>query len=107
MITYSVEITIEPVVETEWADWMRRVHIPDVLRSGCFSECRMHKVIETESAEPIYVLQYRCASLADYQRYRDNFAPTRQKEHTERYAGRFRASRRLLDQVGEILGVEH
>jgi len=102
MITYSVEIAIDPGIEAEWLAWMQQLHIPDVLRSGCFSECRVHKVLETERTEPTYVLQYRCGSLADYHRYRDNFAPARQKEHSERYAGRFRASRQLLEDVGEL-----
>ena len=99
MIIYSVEITLQPAIEVEWVNWMRQVHIPDVLGAGCFLDCRMAKVLDTDGVEPTYVLQYRCESLSEYERYRDNFAPARQKEHTERYAGQFRASRRLLEEV--------
>ena len=66
MIIYRVEITIEPGIEAEWLDWMKRVHVPDVLRTGCFSDCRIHKVLEAAEEEPIYVMQYSCRALADY-----------------------------------------
>ena len=102
MIIYSVTVIIDPIAEQEWLDWMQRVHVPDVLRTGCFFDCRIGKAIESADDEPTYVLQYRCASLAEYHRYRDNFAPALQKDHTERYAGRFRASRQLLEQIAQL-----
>ena len=100
MIIYSVTITIRASIEGEWLDWMKSVHIPDVLRTGCFSECRVHKIVEAE--ELSYVLQYSCPSLEEYHRYRDNFAPALQKEHTDRYSGLFRGSRQLLEEIGRI-----
>ena len=65
---------------------MRRLHIPDVLKSGCFVRCHMYKVLEPAEAEPTYLLQYDCRTMEDYHRYRDNFAPALQKVHAERYA---------------------
>lgn len=100
MIIYSVTITIEASIEAEWLDWMKRVHVPDVLRTGCFSECRMRKIIGAE--EVSYVLQYSCPSLEEYHRYRDNFAPALQKEHTDRYRGQFRGARQLLEEIAQI-----
>ena len=102
MITYSVTITIQATIESEWVDWMKRVHVPDVLRTGCFVECRFYKVLGAEGDEPTYVLQYRCRSLEEYHRYRDNFAPALQKEHTDRYSGRFRGSRQLMDEIAVV-----
>lgn len=100
MIIYSVTITLEPSIEAEWIDWMRRVHIPDVLRTGCFSDCRILKTVGTE--ELTYVLQYHCSSLEEYHHYRDNFAPALQKEHTERFNGLFRGSRQVLEEIAIV-----
>ena len=100
MIIYSVTVAIEAAVEQEWLEWMQRVHVPEVVQTGCFSECRIHKVIEAD--EPTYVMQYRCASLAEYHRYRESFASAMQKDHTDRFAGRFRASRQLLEEVAHV-----
>ena len=102
MIIYSVTITIERSIESEWVDWMNRVHVPDVLRTACFLECRTFKVLGSDGDDPIYVLQYQCRSIEEYHRYRDNFAPALQKEHTDRFAGRFRGSRQLLEEVARV-----
>ena len=51
-------------------------------------------------AEPSYMMQYHCRSLQEYQRYRDNFSPALQKEHSDRFGGRFRGVRQLLEEVG-------
>ena len=102
MIIYSVTITIQPGIEAEWIEWMKKVHVPDVLRTGSFSECRIHKVLGPESDEPTYVMQYHCRSLEEYHRYRDNFAPALQKDHTDRFAGKFRGSRQLLEEVASV-----
>jgi hypothetical protein len=102
MIIYRVEITVEAAIEAEWLEWMKRVHVPDVVRTGCFSECRIFKVVESTAADPSYVMQYQCRSLEEYHRYRDNFAPALQKEHSDRFGGRFRGARQLLEDVTQV-----
>jgi hypothetical protein len=37
--------------------------------------------------------------MAEYRRYRDHFSAALQKEHSDRFGGRFRASRQILEQV--------
>src|SRR5690242_20931918 len=51
MIIYSVTVTIEAAIEREWLDWMRRVHVPDVLRTGCFTGAAIYKMFEPTSDE--------------------------------------------------------
>ncbi|HEV2840472.1 MAG TPA: DUF4286 family protein [Chthoniobacterales bacterium] len=102
MILYSVTIVIEASIESEWVDWMNRVHVPDVLRTGCFTECRIYRVLGSDGEEPSYVMQYQCSSVEEYHRYRDNFAPGLQKEHSDRFAGKFRGSRQVLEEVTRV-----
>jgi hypothetical protein len=102
MIIYSVTIAVEAAIETEWVEWMQKIHIPHVLRTECFAECRIYKVLGSEGEEVSYVMQYQCRSLEKYHRYRDNFAPALQKDHTDRFAGKFRGSRQLLDEVAIV-----
>jgi hypothetical protein len=99
MIIYSVTIEIDQAIEQEWLEWMQHVHIPDVLRTECFRECGTYKLLDAEPGASTYVLRYSCESLAEYHRYRDNFAPALQKDHAERFGGRFRASRQLLEEA--------
>ena len=102
MIIYSVTITIQASIESEWVDWMNKVHVPDVLRTRCFVKCRFYKVLGSDDDELTYVLQYSCRSLEEYHRYRDNFAPALQKEHTDKFSGRFRGSRQLLEHLATL-----
>ena len=99
MIIYSVTITLDAAFEAEWLDWMQRTHVPDVLRTGCFLDCGIYKVADAAAEAPAYVMQYHCRSREEYERYRNNFAPALQKDHTERFAGRFRGSRQLLERI--------
>ncbi len=71
---------------------------PDVVRTGCFSECHIYKVIESVATDPSYVMQYNCQSLEEYHRYQRDFAPALQKEHSDKFAGRFRGVRQLLEE---------
>jgi len=102
MIIYQVTISLEASIEAEWIEWMKRTHIPDVLRTGCFSECRIGKAVGSEGDEVTYVMQYSCRSLEDYHRYRDNFAPALQKDHSDRFGGCFRGARQVLEQIAVI-----
>lgn len=99
MIIYSVTIVLDAALEADWLDWMKNVHIPEVLQTGCFVRCRMYRVVEPPGSEPGFVMQYECLSLAEYHRYREEFAPALQQKHTARYAGRFRGERRVLEEM--------
>jgi len=99
MIIYSVIVTIEAAIGREWLDWMRRVHVPEVLRTGCFTGATIYSMLESRSDEQTYVIQYQCSAMAEYHRYRDHFAAALQKEHSDLFGGRFRASRQILEEV--------
>ena len=99
MFIYSVTVILNADVEVQWLDWMKRVHLPDVLRTGCFLDCRIYKLLEAADDQPTYVMQYHCRVIDDYYRYRDIFAAALQKEHSDRFAGRFRASRQVFEEI--------
>lgn len=99
MIIYSVTIIIDREIDSEWLAWMRETHIRDVLRTGCFLGARISSALDSPPSEKTYVIHYECRSLEDYQRYCANFARALQKEHTDKFAGRFRASRQILEEV--------
>jgi hypothetical protein len=102
MIVYQVTITLQSAIEADWLDWMRRVHVPEVLNTGCFSRCSMAKALAPPGDEVTYVFCYESPSLEAYERYRQHFATTLQEAHTSRYAGRFHGSRLLLEEVSTL-----
>jgi hypothetical protein len=101
MIIYSVTININQDIEAEWLEWMRLVHIPDVMQTGCFSNFYLNRLIEPESQQGTntYNIQYECSSLEKIIEYQKNFAQKLQAEHTEKFNNQFVAFRTLLERL--------
>lgn len=110
MIVYSVTISVDADVAADWLTWMQAVHIPDVVRAGGFEKCELLRSIPAidenrantavdQKKEETFVINYTCRSLAELEAYRTHHAPRLQKEHSDRYAGKFRATRMVLAEV--------
>lgn len=101
MIVYSVTVAIEETVHDEWLKWMKEDHIPKVMDTGHFVGYRMMRVISHQNDNPdiSYNIQYECESMAELHKYQLQKAPALQKEHSEKYDGKFAAFRTLLEKV--------
>lgn len=101
MIVYSVTVNVEDEVHDDWLTWMKEIHIPDVMNTGYFSENRFLKVIthNPEETGQTYNIQYTCANMKDLHQYQANHAPRLQREHSEKYEGKFVAFRTLLEKA--------
>lgn len=98
MILYNVTVNIEPDALDEWLDWMKTVHIPDVIATGLFIEHRFFKVMSTEHGEGhTYSIQYFLKSMGEFETYKIHHAPRLQKEHSDRFANRYVAFRTILE----------
>lgn len=98
-IIYNVTVSIDIDVHDEWVEWMKSVHIPEVLATGMFLESRFTRVIGDEEGGKTYSIQYLCESMDTYEKYQKIFAPQLQKEHNDKYAGKFAAFRTILNVV--------
>ncbi len=97
MIIYSVTVKVVQEIHQDWLQWMRGHHIPDVMKTGKFKECRMSKVLEEDESQGVtYNMQYLCESYSTLMEYQEQDAPALQKEHTERYKDQYVAFRTLL-----------
>jgi hypothetical protein len=102
MILYNVTVSIDPAVEEDWLTWMRSTHIPDVMATGCFEESRISRVQGEEEGGLTYAITYLAADELALSSYQKDHAPRLQKEHKERYEGRFAAFRTLLTVIEEF-----
>ncbi len=92
-IIYTVHIYIEEAIAQEWQDWMIRVHIPDVMRTRCFDGSQISALVDpVKEGYQGFQIQYNTSS-ARFSDYQAHFAARLQKEHTEKYEGKFLASR--------------
>lgn len=102
MILYNVTVSIDESIHEDWLQWMREVHIPDVMKTGFFLESRISRIHAEEQGGLSFAITYLAKSLDDIERYQSEHAPRLQKDHSERYAGKFAAFRTYLELIEEF-----
>lgn len=102
MIIYNVTVSIDPKIESDWLEWMRRDHIPAVMQTGCFIKNCLSKIQGQEPSECSFSIMYWLESMDIYDRYQANFAPKLQQEHNQKFQGNFAAFRTLLEVIDEF-----
>lgn len=97
MIIYNVTLNVDLEVHEAWLHWMRTVHIPEVMATGLFLDHRFCRVLAEDEGGITYAVQYTCADMDTYERYRTGHAPRLQAETQKAFGGRFVAFRTLLE----------
>ncbi len=97
MIVYNVTVKVEPASAQEWIDWMKGEHIPELMATGLFVDCRLCHLLEQDETDGItYSAQYVCKDREAYQNYIDNHASAMREKGLKRFAGKFVAFRSLM-----------
>ncbi|MFM8431517.1 MAG: DUF4286 family protein [Bacteroidota bacterium] len=100
MIVYNVTVNVDDDIHLEWLEWMKSVHIPDVLRTGMFIDNRILKLlVEEETGGQSYAIQYTCLDMDTFKKYEKEFAPSLRDDVNKRYSGKFVAFRTLLEVI--------
>lgn len=102
MILYNVTVSIDPAVQTEWLEWMRARHIPDVMATGCFIESRICRVHGEEEGGVTFAIGYVAPSQEKYDEYESVHAQSLQQEHGTKFNGKFAAFRTILTVLEEF-----
>lgn len=99
MFIYNVTVNIADDAHQEWLKWMKETHIPDVMRTGCFIDNQMVKVLYVEDEGHTFSIQYKFLEMADIEKYQIEFSPKLQAEHTAKFKDKYTAFRTLLQIV--------
>ncbi len=99
MFIYNVTVNISDDIQNEWVSWMKATHIPDVMKTGCFVDSQMVKVLYVNDEGHTYSIQYKFLEMADIERYQKEFAPKLQAEHSEKFKDKYAAFRTILQIV--------
>jgi hypothetical protein len=99
MIVYNVTCNVEKPMADEWLNWMKTVHIPEVMATGCFSEFKILRLINQDGDDQgvNYAIQYTCDSEKTLEHYRATFGPSLMAKTWERYGERVVAYRSVLE----------
>jgi hypothetical protein len=99
MFIYNVTVNIAEEVHEEWLSWMRERHIPDVMKTGCFTGHRILKVLHVNDEGYTYSIQYLFTEMTDIERYMKEFAKELQAEHRAMFGEKYTAFRTLLQEM--------
>jgi len=100
MIIYNVTIKVEATIAKEWLQWMKEVHIPEVMQTGCFTDYKIVRLLEVDETEgPTYAIQYNAESKAIYNQYISKFASELRDKTYQKWGDRFIAFRSVMEIV--------
>ena len=96
MFIYNVTVNIAEDAHNEWLRWMKETHIPDVMKTGCFIDSQMLKVLYVDDEGHTYSVQYKYLEMEDIEKYQKEFAPSLQADYKKKFEGKYAAFRTLL-----------
>lgn len=100
MIIYNVTTKVDNSIATDWLQWMKETHIPEVIATGCFSKYHIMRLIEVDDTDgPTYAIQYTAESKALYNRYISEFAPELRQKTLQQWGNKVIAFRSVLQMV--------
>jgi hypothetical protein len=99
-ILYNVTVKVDREVHKDWLRWMKRIHLPDMMSTGMFLEHKVCRLLGVDEEEGItYAVQYLCPDIETYQRYQMEHGTRLQRDHHQRYEGKYVAFRTLMKVV--------
>ena len=100
MYIYNITTKVDPSIHEIWVEWMKKTHIPAIMKTGCFTESQFAKLLELDDTDgPTYALQFRIAAKADYNRYLELHANNLRNEVFAVWGNKVIAFRSLMQVV--------
>ena len=101
-VFYNVTVKIENAAHDEWLKWMKEIHVPDVMNTGKFLESKICRLLEMDESDgKTYSFQYLAPDMKTFREYQNEFSKALQKDHTDKYKGKYVAFRSLMEVVDE------
>ena len=100
MIIYNVTIKIDKSIHELWIQWLKYVHIPEILDTGCFTKAMVLRLLETDDTEgPTFAIQYFSETITGYKCYIEKFAGEMRDKSFAKWGDKFIAFRSLMEVV--------
>ena len=102
MIIYNVTVSVEESVQSEWLNWMKTEHIPEVMACGIFTKAQLNRVIVQADSDNTFAIAYTCSTMKQLHQYQIKFAPELQKKHNNKFGKKTVAFRTLMEVIEEF-----
>lgn len=82
MIIYNITIKVDFSIHNEWLNWMKEKHLPKVMETGMFLSNRLCRLIDPVDNDGFtYAIQYFAKDISKIRSYKNDCAPSLNKEH--------------------------
>ena len=101
MIVYSVTCLVDDSIHDEWIEWMKSVHLPEVMATGKFLSHQMFRIDPHDVSDDgtSYNIHYTLEKREHLQDYSVNFGPALKAKTLEKYGDKVIAFRTVLESV--------
>ena len=102
MIIYNVTVSVEESIKTDWLNWIKTEHIPEVMAAAVFTKAQINRVIVQGDNNNTFAIAYTCLSMKDLHQYQVNFSAELQQKHLARYGDKVVTFRTIMQVIAEF-----
>lgn len=100
MFVYNVTTKVAHTIATNWLQWLKEIHIPEIIDTGCFTNATVLQILEIDESEgPTYAVQYFAESKSNYNLYIEKFANSMRQKAFDKWGDQFIAFRTFMQIV--------
>ena len=101
MLIYNITFNVETLIEAEWLEWMKKIHIVEILKTKYFTEHRMLKLINEhpDTSGTTYAVQFTAMNITDVQQYLANKGAVLQNKLIAKFGQKVLLFMTLLEEV--------
>lgn len=100
MIIYNITTKVHKSIAAEWLQWLKNIHVKEVMESDCFTEFKIVKLLEIDETDgPTFAVQFAAQSKGLYNRYIEKFAGEMRKRSFDKWGDKFISIRTVMQIV--------
>jgi hypothetical protein len=100
MFLYNVTVKVAHPISSQWLEWIKNEHVPEVLATGCFINANILRILDIDDSEgPSYAIQYFAENRAAYDRYIELYANDMRQKSFNKWGDQFIAFRSIMEAV--------
>lgn len=97
MIIYNVTTIMEESIHQEYLEYMHKIHMPEVMSTGKFVDCKLYRLTEPENEGVTYCSQYFAENIQNINEYRAKYSPKLQEDFKSKFENNFVSFRSILE----------
>ncbi len=98
MIVYNITTKVSHAIESNWIEWQKVEHIPEMMRTGLFTSFKLLRLLEHDDEEGnTYIIQFSANTIEHYQQYIHLYAKELRNKAYEKWSDQFISFRSVLE----------